>query len=78
MYRYLNRVEVRSAHGGLSGYFRRCTAYLDNGHLTVLLLHHRNPRLLRPFPVVALDSATIEIDDPQSYEGFVPIAPIAA
>jgi hypothetical protein len=71
IYRYLNRVEVRSANGGLSGYFRGCTAYLDNGHFTVLLLHHCNPRLLRPFAVVALDSATIETDDPQDYEGFV-------
>ena len=55
MYRYLNRVEVRSEKGKLSGHFRGCTAYLDNGHLIVLLRHRPNPRLRRPFAVLALD-----------------------
>lgn len=41
----------------------------------MVLRHRRGLRLRRPFPVVALDPPTIEIDDPQNYEGFVPIAP---
>jgi hypothetical protein len=78
MYRYLNRVRVRSPRGGLSGYFHGCTAYLDNGHVTVLLRHRRNPRLRRAFPVLALDPPTIEVDDPHNYDGFVPLTPMAA
>jgi hypothetical protein len=78
MYRYFQRVHVGSESGELSGYFRGCSAYFDNGQFTVLLRHRRNPRLRRPFPLVTLDPPTIEVDDPQNYEGFVPIAPMAA
>jgi hypothetical protein len=78
MDRYLQRVHVRSRSGGQSGYFRGCIAYFDNGHLNVLLRHRRNPRLRRPFPLVTLEPPTIEVDDPQNYEGFVPITPMAA
>jgi hypothetical protein len=78
MDRYFQRVQVRSGSGGQSGYFRGCIAYFDNDHLTVLLRHRRNPRLRRPFPLVTLEPPTIEVDDPQNYEGFVPIAPMAA
>jgi hypothetical protein len=58
--------------------FVGCTAYLDSGRLAVLLCHRRRPRLRRPFPIVALDPPTIEVDDPQKYEGLVPLAPTAA
>jgi hypothetical protein len=58
--------------------FVGCTTYLDNGRLAVVLRHRRSPRLRRPFPVVALDPTTIEVDAPQKYEGFVPFAPLAA
>lgn len=78
MSRYLYRVHVRSQNGELSGYFCGCTAYLDNGHLTVLLRHRRNPRLRRPFAVLVLDPPAIELDDPQNYHGFVPLTPMAA
>jgi hypothetical protein len=78
MRHYLKRVEVRSANGELCGYFRGCTAYLDNGHLTVLLRHRRNPRLRRPFAVLALDPPIIEVNDPHNYDGFVPLTPMAA
>ena len=78
MDRYLQRVHVRSRIGGQPGYFRGCIAYFDNGHLSVLLRHRRNPRLRRPFPLVTLEPPTIEVDDPQNYEGFVPIRPMAA
>jgi hypothetical protein len=77
MARYLSRVQTRSPCGVPSGYFVGCNAYPDSGRLTVVLRHRRSPRLRRPFPVVALDPPTIEIDDPQNYEGFVPIAPSA-
>jgi hypothetical protein len=78
MYRFFNRVQVRSREGLFSGYFRGCTAYLDNGQLTVLLRHRRNPQLRRPFPVVALEPPTIELDNPQDYEGLIPHTPMAA
>jgi hypothetical protein len=78
MRHYLKRVEARSAKGELCGYFCGCTAYLDNGHLTVLLRHRRNPRLRRPFAVLALDPPIIEVDDPHNYDGFVPLTPMAA
>jgi hypothetical protein len=74
MARYLSRVQTRSPHGVPSGYFVGCTAYPDSGQLTVVLRHRRGLRLRRPFPVVTLDPPTIEIDDPQNYEGFVPVA----
>jgi hypothetical protein len=78
MDRYFQLVQVRSRSGGQSDYFRGCIAYFDNGHLTVLLRHRRNPQLRRPFPLVTLAPPTIEVDDPHNYEGFVPIAPMAA
>jgi hypothetical protein len=78
MSRYLNRVDVRSPDGELSGYFRGCTVYLDSGHLTVLLRHRRNPRLRRPFAVLAIDPPAIELDDPKDYDGFIPLRPMAA
>jgi hypothetical protein len=62
----------------LTGYFVGCAAYLDNGRLAVVLRYRRSPRLRRPSPVVVLDPPTIEADDPQKYEGFVPLAPTAA
>jgi hypothetical protein len=77
MHRYFQRIDVISRSGGQSGYFRSCSAYFDNGHLTVPLRHRRNPRLRRPFRLVALDPPAMEVDDPQNYEGFVPIAPMA-
>jgi hypothetical protein len=72
------RVKVRSRGGRFPGYFRGCTAYLYHGQLTVLLRYRHNPQLRRPFPVVALESPTIELDDPQDYEGFIPHIPMAA
>jgi hypothetical protein len=54
MYWFFNRVEIRLGKDGLVGYFRGYTAYLDNGQLTALLHHRRNPQLHKPFPVVAL------------------------
>ena len=78
MARHIDRVQIKSREGVQSGYFVGCTAYLENGRLTVVLRRRRDPRLRRPLPVVALDPPTIEIDDPQNYEGFVPLAPIAA
>jgi len=78
MARYLSRVLIVSREGVPSGYIAGCTAYLENGRLTVVLRRRRDPRLRRPLPVVALDPPTIEVDDPQNYEGFVPRAPMAA
>ena len=78
MYRYFQRIHVRSESAGQSGYFRGCSAYFDNGRFIVLLRHRRIPRLRRPFPLVMLDPPTMEVDDPQNYEGFVPFAPMAA
>jgi len=78
MYRYFQRVQVRPGSGGQSGYFRGCTAHLENGQWTVLLRHRRDPALRRPFRLVVADPPTIEVDDPQDYEGFVPITPLAA
>jgi hypothetical protein len=78
MARYIGRVQTRSRDGVPCGHFVGCTAYLENGRLTVLLRRRRDPRLRRPVLVVALDPPTIEIEDPQNYEGFVPVAPIAA
>jgi hypothetical protein len=77
MARYLSRVQTRSPRCVPSGYFVGCTAYPDSGRVTAVLRHCRSPRLRRPFPVVALDPPTIEIDDPQNYQGFVPVAPSA-
>jgi hypothetical protein len=77
-YRYFRQVQVRSGDGGQSGYFRGYAAYFDNAQWTVLLRHCRNPRLRRPFPVVMFDPPTIEVDNPQDYDGFVPITPMAA
>ena len=74
---YLKRVHVRSQGRGRSGYFLGCAAYLDDGHLTVLLRHCRNTRLRRPFPVVALDPPTIELGDPENFDGFVPLSETA-
>jgi hypothetical protein len=62
----------------LSANFVGSTAYLNNGRLPVVLRHCRSFRLRRPFPVVALDPPTIEVDNPQKYEVFVPLAPMAA
>jgi hypothetical protein len=62
MYRYFQRVHVRSESGRQSGYFRSCSAYFDNGQFTVLLRHRRNPRLRRPFPLLTLDPRTKEVD----------------
>jgi hypothetical protein len=73
MARYISRVQTRSSGGVLSGCFVGCIAYPDGEQLTVVLRHRDSPRLRRPFPVVALDPPTIEIEDPQNYEGFVPI-----
>ena len=73
MARYIRRVQTRSSGGVLSGCFIGCIAYPDGEQLTVVLRHRRSPRLRRPFPVVALDPPTIEIEDPQNYEGCVPI-----
>ncbi len=73
---YFKRVHVKS-EGHLSGYFSGCTGYRDDGHLIVLLSHCRSPRLRRPFPLVGLDPPTIEVGDPQNYEGFVPLAAMA-
>ena len=77
MARYIGRVQIRSREGVQFGYFVGCTAYFENGRLTVVLRRRRDPRLRRPLPVVALDPPTIEVDDPQNYEGFVPRAPMA-
>jgi len=77
-YRYFQRVQVRSGSGEQSGYFRGCSAYLDNGQFAVLLRRRDNPRLRRPFRLLMLDPPTLEVDDPHNYEGFVPIAPMAA
>jgi hypothetical protein len=74
MIQYLSRLQARSPLGLPFGYFAGCTAYPDSQGLTVMLRHRRGLRLRRPFPVVALDPPTIEIDDPQNYEGFIPIA----
>ena len=74
MIQYLNRLQARSPLGVPSGYFAGCTAHPDSRGLTVMLRHRLGLRLRRPFPVVALDPPTIEIDDPQNYEGFIPIA----
>jgi hypothetical protein len=74
MTQYLSRLQARSSLGVLSGYFAGCTAYPESGRLTVVLRHRFGLRLRRPFSVVALDPPTIEIDNPQNYEGFVPIA----
>jgi len=52
-------------------------SYFDTGNLTVLRRHRRDQRLRRPLPLVALDPPAMEVDDPQNYEGFVPIAPTA-
>lgn len=73
MTRSLSRVHTRSPCGVPFGYFVGCTAYPESERLTVVLRHRRG-RLRRPFPVVALDPPTIEVDDPQNYEGFVPVA----
>ena len=78
MYRYFQRIHVGSESGEPFGYFRGRSTYFDNGQFTVLLRPRHNPRLCRPFPLVTLDPPTIELDDPQNYEGFVPIAPMAA
>jgi hypothetical protein len=77
MARYLSRVQIASREGVPSGYFVGCTAYLENGRLSVVLCRRRDPRLRRLLPVVALDPPTIEVDDPQNYDGFVPRATVA-
>jgi hypothetical protein len=76
-YRYFRQVQVRSGGSGQCGYIRGCTGYCDNGHLTVLLRRRDDPRPRRPFPLVSADPLTIEVSDPQDYEGFV-VAPLAA
>jgi hypothetical protein len=63
-------VQIVSREGVPSGYFVGCTASLENGRLTVMF-RHRDPRLHRVLPVVALDPPTIELDDPQNYACFV-------
>jgi hypothetical protein len=73
MSQYLRRVQTRSPLGMASGYFVGCTAYPDAGQLTVMLRHRCGLRLRRVFPVATIDPPTIEIDDPENYEGFVPI-----
>jgi hypothetical protein len=78
MARHFNRVQTISRGGAASGYFVGCTAYSDGGQLSVVLRHRRGRRLRRPFPIVALDPPTIELDDPQNYHGFVPLVPLAA
>jgi hypothetical protein len=75
---YIGRVYVRSPEGVLCGYFPGCTAYSEDGESSVLLGQRLDPRLRRPFPIIALDPPTIGIDDPQSYRGFVPRTPMAA
>jgi hypothetical protein len=72
MSRYLNRVQVISQEGVPFGYFVGCTAYLDNGQLTVVLRHRCSSRFRRPVRLIELDPPTIAITDPQKYEGFVP------
>ena len=71
MSRYFSRVQVISQEGVPFGYFVNCDAYLDNGKFTVVLRHRHRPGLRRPVPVLELDPPTIEIIDPQDYEGFV-------
>jgi hypothetical protein len=73
MSRYLSRVQVISQEGIPFGYFVGCTAYLDNGQLTVMLRHRCNTRVRRSVPLIELDPPTIAITDPQNYEGFVPL-----
>jgi hypothetical protein len=73
MAQYISRVQVESREGVPYGYFVGCNAYLDKGRLTVVLRHRCSPRLRRPFAVVALDPPTIEVENPQSYEGFVAV-----
>jgi hypothetical protein len=60
MARYLSPVLIVSRDGVPSGYFAGCTAYLENGRLSV-----------------ALDPPTVEVDDPQNHDGFVPRATVA-
>jgi len=73
MARFFSRVQIRSRDGVPCGHFAGCTAYFDNGRFIVVLRHCRGARLCRPFPAVTLDPPTIEVDNPQNYEGFVPL-----
>jgi hypothetical protein len=77
MARYLNRMQIVSREGVPSGYFAGCTAYLENGRLSVMLRRRRDSRPRRLLPVGALDPPTIEVDDPKNCEGFVPRAAVA-
>lgn len=78
MARYFSSVQIKSRDGQISGYVAGCTGYLEDGQLTVVLRHRRSSRLRRRFPVLATGPPTIELADPQDYEGFVPVTPRAA
>jgi hypothetical protein len=71
---YISQVQIVSREGVPYGYFVGCNAYLDNARLTVVLRHRSNPRLRRPVADVASDPPTIELENPQNYEGFVALA----
>jgi hypothetical protein len=74
--RDLERVNVKTRDGVLTGHFNWCPTHVFNGQRFVTLHLVLNPTPRCPFPIVSFDPVpTIELDDPENYGGFVRVAP---
>jgi hypothetical protein len=76
MERDLKRVNVKSTDGVLIGHFNSCPAHLVNREQFVTLRLVVHPTARVPFRIVSSDPVpTIELNDPQNYDGFTLLAP---
>ena len=77
MEQHLARVNVKSTSGKVIGYFSLCPAHRGtDGRLYVSLRLVVHPTVRDPYPILSSHPLpTIELNDPESYDGFVRLAP---